>query len=174
MIANWKRWADWATNPKEAPPSDLILFLALKGGKKVKPAGKPAIRFPKGKKPPSLKSLIRKAWKAFSRHIRQRDADANGYAKCCTCPEVRHWKGMDAGHFESTAKENTKFDEQNVHAQCKGCNMPPNNGRRIEYAAFLDEKYGAGTAKAITARAYRRPLEKDELEAIIAKCGGKV
>jgi hypothetical protein len=76
---------------------------------------------------------------------------------------------MDAGHFESRLKENTLFDEQNVHAQCKGCNMPPNNGRRIEYAAFLDEKYGSGTAKAITARAFRRKLERQELYEIISK-----
>lgn len=172
MIVNWKRAAEWAQEPTGAPPSDLLLFTLRKGGKKIKAPRAPAIRFPKGTRPVSLSGLKRKAWDAFSKWIRQRDADETGHAKCCTCPEIRHWKGMDAGHFESRLKENTLFDEQNVHAQCKGCNMPPNNGRRIEYAEFLDEKYGAGTAKGITARAYRRKLERDELLAIIDKYGG--
>jgi hypothetical protein len=134
---------------------------------------KAPIRLPRGIRKPSLKALKKKAWAAFSKWIRQRDAGEGGYVKCCTCSEIRHWKGMDAGHFESRVKESTLFDEQNVHAQCKGCNMPPNNGRRIEYAKFLDEKYGPGTASAITARARRRELLQQELEEILTKYGGE-
>jgi hypothetical protein len=137
--------------------------------RKARPA-KPAIRLPRGsRRVSSLKALKRKAWAAFSKWIRQRDAGENGFAKCCTCEEVRHWKGMDAGHFESRVKESTLFDEQNVHAQCKGCNMPPNNGRRIEYARFLDETYGPGTASALTARARRQEQTREDLEKILAK-----
>jgi len=76
---------------------------------------------------------------------------------------------MDAGHFKSRIFENTLFDEKNVHAQCKGCNMPPNNGRPLEYSQFLDAKYGHGTAVAINGRARRRKLERAELVDIIAK-----
>lgn len=174
MIVNWKRAAEWAQEPTGAPPSDLILFTLRKGGKKIKPSNGPAIRFPKGKRPPSLGGLKRKAWDAFSKFIRQRDADETGHAKCCTCPEIRHWKGMDAGHFKSRMYENTLFDEKNVHAQCKGCNMKPNNGRPIEYAAFLEAKYGIGTVAAINARAYRRKMERSELLEIIEKYSGRV
>lgn len=79
---------------------------------------------------------------------------------------------MDAGHFKSRLYENTLFDPQNVHAQCKGCNMPPHNGRPLEYSRFLDQKYGPGTATAINNRARRRKLEREELLEIIAKYSG--
>jgi hypothetical protein len=132
---------------------------------------KAPIRIPRALRPPSVKALKAKAWAAFSRWIRQRDADGNGLVKCCTCPTVLPWKEMHAGHFESRVKESTFFDEQNVHGQCPGCNMPPNNGMRIEYAAFLDEKYGAGTASAIRARARREAMTREDLEKTIQKYG---
>jgi hypothetical protein len=51
--------------------------------------------------------------------------------------------------------------------------MRPANGRPIEYAKYLDARYGPGTAEAITARAYRRELWREELEQILAKYGGE-
>jgi hypothetical protein len=121
-------------------------------------------------RPKSFPRLKKDAWDAFSKWIRQRDADESGHCKCCTCGSIRDWKGMDAGHFVSRLYENTLFDPQNVHAQCKGCNMPPHNGRPIVYAAFLDAKYGQGTAMQIQARAHRRKLQRWELEKIIEAC----
>ena len=40
---------------------------------------------------------LKKLDKIFSEYIRKRDADENGYVKCCTCPTVEHWKEMDCG-----------------------------------------------------------------------------
>ena len=139
--------------------------LALKAAKPYKAP----IRIPRALRQPSLKALKAKAWATFSKWIRQRDSDGNGLVKCCTCPTVLPWKQMHAGHFESRVKESTFFDEQNVHGQCPGCNMPPNNGMRIEYAKFLDEKYGPGTASAVRARARRQAMTRDDLEKALEK-----
>jgi len=37
----------------------------------------------------------------FSKYIRLRDSDKNGYCKCVTCPKTGFWTkdGMQAGHF---------------------------------------------------------------------------
>lgn len=89
-----------------------------------------------------------RAWTQFSMFVRLRDADEFGRAKCCTCGKRRYWREMDAGHYVTTAKEATKFDENNVHAQCKGCNKWQ-GGKPVEYEQFIDRKYGEGTALKI-------------------------
>lgn len=139
-----------------------------KAMRKAVPA-KPVIRLPRGSKPVSVKALKKKAWDAFSKFIRQRDADENGNVKCCTCPNIKHWKEMQAGHFVSRVYESVFFDENNVWSQCPGCNMPPNNGRPILFARFLDEKYGAGAADRIAERAHRRTMKRQELEFVLKK-----
>lgn len=171
-MVNWPEVVAYLQSCPPARAKEQLLRLAM--GKCRVRAVKPKIRLPKGqKKESSFPALKRKAWDVFSKWIRQRDADENGFCKCCTCPEIRHWKGMDAGHFKSRIYENTLFDEQNVHAQCKGCNMPPNNGRPIEYSAFLEEKYCQGMTQILNLRAGRRKLERAELLDIIAKYSAK-
>ena len=164
---NWPEVVVYLQSCPPAKAKEQLLRLAM--GKCRVRVPRPVIRFPRGSKPVPMKSLKKKAWDAFSKFIRQRDADENGNVKCCTCPNIRHWTGMDAGHFISRVKESTLFDPMNVHAQCKGCNMPPNNGRPIEYAAFLDAKYGQGAADIITARAMRRTLNRAVLESVLRK-----
>lgn len=169
-------WPEAYAYLQSCPPSKVkeqLLRLAM-GKCRVKPV-RARIRLPRGQKPKSIKALKKDAWDAFSRFIRQRDADENGNVKCCTCENVRHWKGMQAGHFVSRVQESTLFDEMNVWSQCAGCNMPPNNGRPFEYAAFLDAKFGPGTAEKIRARAHRQTLRRDDLERILKKYSqGKV
>ena len=86
----------------------------------------------------------KKLWKAFSEFIRLRDSDENGICMCFTCGLPRHWKQMDAGHGIPRQHKATKFNEQNNHAQCKGCNGFE-GGRREIYKVMMDEKYGQGT-----------------------------
>lgn len=97
----------------------------------------------------------KRAWDQFSMFIRLRDSDERGIATCCTCPARKHWRMMDAGHYVTTAKEATKFDENNVHAQCKGCNKWQ-GGKPTEYEQFLERKYGPGTCAAIKLKAVRQ------------------
>jgi hypothetical protein len=55
---------------------------------------------------------------------------------------------MDAGHFITRGKKSTKFDEKNVHAQCRKCNRFM-SGFQYKYSIAIDEKYGEGTAKSL-------------------------
>ena len=82
-----------------------------------------------------------KAWKACSRYCRLRDAlayckehgiDLHQFSRpediigaCATCPAVKSWYLMDAGHFISRGAGGVSgvyFDERNVNLQCKRCN----------------------------------------------------
>jgi hypothetical protein len=105
----------------------------------------------------------RAKWKAaaikwFSEYIRLRDSGPDGYGTCVTCPRNARWRSMDAGHFQSCASESTRFDEKNVHLQCKGCNQWQGGKFRL-HALAVDRKYGEGAAAALALRAgikYRR------------------
>ncbi len=97
---------------------------------------------------PTQKLESKTLWKAFSEYIRLRDSNEFGFAKCPTCGEEKFWRQMDAGHFIPKGKAMVKYDERNVHAQCKRCNGPM-KGRPYEYSLFIDAKYGEGTAKEL-------------------------
>lgn len=81
----------------------------------------------------------------FSKYIRLRDADSSGYVRCITCGTRKLWKEVDAGHFQTRAKYSTRWDERNVNAQCKGCNMV-NGGQQYVHGLAIDKKFGEGTA----------------------------
>lgn len=93
----------------------------------------------------------RKAWKWFSRYIRARDANDDGYCECISCGDQFYWKSKkaNAGHFISKSLGNRLlFDETNVNAQCVKCNVNL-GGNLYEYALGLDIRYGKGTAKKL-------------------------
>lgn len=87
------------------------------------------------------------AW--FSKYIRIRDANHNGLCKCITCDTVKHWKEMDAGHFQSRRYMATRYEEKNCHAQCQRCNQY-GAGEQYKHGLELDALYGPGTADFIT------------------------
>jgi len=170
IAEQWLEASEWDEKQLNVPT--IITRTIVKELRKILSKAKPfkqGIKFPKGEKPMSMKVLKKKAWDAFSKFIRQRDADENGNCKCCTCEKVQHWKLMQAGHFKSRIYENTLFDETNNHAQCAGCNMPPNNGKPLEYVQFLNKKYGYEMPFIIIKNAYRRTMKRDELENILKK-----
>lgn len=83
---------------------------------------------------------IEKADKVFSEYIRRRDADGNGFVKCCTCDHIAHWKEMHCGHFVSRNNLSVRWNDLNAHAQCPVCNTT-RGGACVEYEAFMVEKY---------------------------------
>lgn len=166
-MINWPEAFAYLQSCPPAKAKEQLLRLAM-GKCRVKTV-RPKVRLPRGSKARPMKALKKAAWDAFSKWIRQRDMRESGFCKCCTCDRLREPRAMQCGHFVSRVMESTLFDEQNNHSQCAGCNMPPNNGRPLEYAAFLDAKYGPGTADKIRARAFRRTMKRDELEKILAK-----
>jgi len=103
------------------------------------------------------------AWKWFSIFIRKRDGE---YVKCVTCENVRHWKNMDAGHYISGVHIGTRYDERNVHAQCKDCNQFK-GGNLEEYKKFMLKTYGEDVLKEL--RRNSQLIYTPDYEAIIKK-----
>jgi hypothetical protein len=99
-------------------------------------------------RPRGLKAALDRA---FSVYVRLRDADANGYCRCISCGAVRHWSQMDAGHYVNRAHMSTRYDERNVHAQCRRCNRF-DEGNQIGYTRGLIKRYGAGIIDLLEVR----------------------
>jgi hypothetical protein len=99
-----------------------------------------------------------KAWAAFSRYIRLRDAvlttGGTEYGKCYTCGKVIPVKGSHAGHWISRHRLGVFMNEHNVHLQCAGCNLY-GNGREVEYQAHLLKDYGEDILSCLTRAAGR-------------------
>ncbi|HEY0088891.1 MAG TPA: recombination protein NinG [Candidatus Lokiarchaeia archaeon] len=79
----------------------------------------------------------------FSRFIRLRDSDDEGYCKCVTCNNKFWWKSMDCGHWVKRQHNGVRFHEKNCHAQCKDCNWLK-QGNDSVYEKVIIERYGMG------------------------------
>lgn len=94
------------------------------------------------RKKPDKSGETKKLDRIFSKWIRLRDSDDNGYGACCTCGKWAHYTdGMHAGHFNPRGNKLTRFDERNVNLQCCGCNTY-RGGKQAEYTLFIEKKYG--------------------------------
>lgn len=88
-----------------------------------------------------------KAWAAFSKYIRLRDAlKTMGFAekcKCVTCHKIvdTFSSACHAGHWLGGRKGKNLFEENACHAQCAGCNLY-GAGQQTKYEAFMVETYG--------------------------------
>ena len=110
----------------------------------------------------------RYAISAFNLYIRWRDADSFVWVTCCSCGKRVPLDRSDAGHFVSCDREPTRFDEQNVHGQCRQCNRFA-SGRAAEHGVFIEKKYGEGTCDAIRERSRGNGKRSDEDHANIKK-----
>ena len=82
----------------------------------------------------------KKAWKEFSRFIRLRDTCKLG-TECYSCGKWGKMRYMDAGHFQPGRYGIFLFDERQVHAQCKQCNIFL-KGNWPEYYKKMVKEYG--------------------------------
>jgi len=96
------------------------------------------MKLPKEK---TYKQLIKELDSAYSKYIRQKDADDNGQVKCYTCDKVKHWKSIDCGHYISRRHLSSRFFEKNTKPQCKGCNIFK-EGNKPVFALELIKEYG--------------------------------
>lgn len=65
---------------------------------------------------------VAKLDKVFSEYIRLRDTMPSGYFRCISCGKIKPYSQADCGHFYSRKHMNTRFDEDNCHAECRSCN----------------------------------------------------
>jgi hypothetical protein len=96
-------------------------------------------------KKPRLTTEVNKLRRVFSQYIRIRDCNKRGYGKCCTCGQEVYWKKSDAGHFVKATYLPTRFDERNVHLQCRRCNRF-GEGEQWKHGKHINEIYGEGFA----------------------------
>lgn len=92
-----------------------------------------------------------KLWTAFSRYIRLKKSDNNGFCTCITCHKVFFWKEIQAGHFVSRKHNATKYDEDNVWPQCVHCNIFL-HGDQFNMGKMIDKKLGEGSADKLVIR----------------------
>lgn len=99
----------------------------------------------KRKKKSPYKKLKDKLWDMFSKYIRLKYADKDGYVTCVTCGRIMFWEkdGAQAGHFMDGRHGTVLFDEELVHVQCYGCNVGK-SGNKVEYFRFMIDKLGGG------------------------------
>lgn len=76
----------------------------------------------------------------FKRFIRLRDTK-DGVFRCCSCREYKPYEQADAGHFINCKWMSIRWDETNVHAQCRSCNRF-DEGNASGYTLFMLDKYG--------------------------------
>ena len=73
-------------------------------------------------KSPSMSTLVDRLDKVFSKYIRLRDAMPSGTFRCISCGKIKPIDQADAGHYHSRRHMSTRFDEDNVNAECRFCN----------------------------------------------------
>ena len=94
------------------------------------------------KKKPTIAHLRNKmVWPMFSKYIRLKAADFQGYAKCVTCDEWKLVAKLQAGHFIPGRMNAIIFEERCVHPQCYMCNIRLKGNPR-KYDAFMKRTYG--------------------------------
>lgn len=67
-------------------------------------------------------NLVKKLDKVFSQYIRLRDVMPSGFFKCISCGKIKPFAEADCGHYHSRTHMATRFEEDNCHCECKGCN----------------------------------------------------
>ena len=94
----------------------------------------------------TVQQLIKKLQPIFNEYIRLRDKDK----ACISCGE---YKKLQAGHFYAVSGySGLRFDEDNVHGECAGCNCF-NESHLILYADNLRSKIGEQDYKELQERA---------------------
>lgn len=76
---------------------------------------------------------------SFSKYIRQKYADIDGYTTCYTCNKFAHWKDLQAGHGIAGRNNAVLYMEEVVRPQCVGCNMYGGGKYSIFTEKLIDE-----------------------------------
>ena len=77
----------------------------------------------------------------YSKYIRLKYADKDGFCTCYTCGKIKHWKEMHCGHFIPRNILITRWDERNTRPQDVGCNIF-GNGKVLDFEDHLVKDLG--------------------------------
>lgn len=113
--------------------------------------------------PRKLKNPETVAWGWFSKWIRLRDADDQGYVACYTCDIVKPWKELQAGHFVPQGSASIlKYEPDNVRPQCVQCNMYL-SANLMEYTLRLIDELGIERVEWLRGQKHKT-IKRHELE----------
>lgn len=108
---------------------------------------------------------------ALQKVVRMKAAIAeniDGYVTCVSCGIKRHWKELDAGHYFSRGDKSVKLMEENIHPQCKGCNIRMSHGDIkvvTAYRRYMVEMYGEDFLDHLEALAWTpKKFDRAEIE----------
>ena len=125
---------------------------------------KTPIRKSSGKKKVNVKQKLRdKLDEVFSKYIRLKHSDNNGYCRCISCGKIVFWKQIQNGHYMSRRYLSTRFAEDNCRPQCVACNMF-NQGNIQMYRRGLVKEIGEQRVDLIEARARQETGKYSEFE----------
>ena len=105
-----------------------------------------------------------KQWKTkidpvFHEYVRRKEVDNHtGLGKCVTCNKTFHFSELDSGHFMGRQHLSTRWDERNVHIQCRKDNRFL-YGLQYEYSLFLGDELSNELLQLS-----RQPMKRMEFE----------
>tara|TARA_R110000868_G_scaffold207972_5_gene457114 strand:+ start:1390 stop:1812 length:423 start_codon:yes stop_codon:yes gene_type:complete len=121
----------------------------------------------------TIAKVVEECAKALQKVVRMKAAiaeDINGYVTCVSCGEKRHWKELDAGHYFSRCDKSVKLMEENIHPQCKGCNIKMSHGDTkvvSAYRRYMVEMYGEDFLEYLEKLAWTpKKFDRAEIEAL--------
>lgn len=155
-LCKMKCYPDWLLN-SDAGKAKLQ--------KSILKASKPRLELEKAKtarkEQNTLKSLLTNVRMQLHAYIRQRDKGK----PCISCGG--QWNDtFQAGHFyKAELYSNLKFDKDNIHSQCQGCNLF-NEGNESGYRVGLINRYGKEFVDALDkkAQSYKKESFKWDIE----------
>lgn len=123
---------------KEAGVLQRASSLTSKPRKRLKPTGSSP-----------LQKLDAQLVPLFSRMVRKRAADSDGFVHCYICGQPIKWEDAVLMHFQGRKNKSTRFNEMSCKAGCWECNDKP-LGDRKNFAKKIDEEYYPGCAELLT------------------------
>lgn len=126
----------------------------------------------------SLSSLKGELQKIFNEFIRIRDTQTNQGTKffiCISCQAPKGLEEMHAGHcFPVGGHEAVRFDEDNVHGQCRYCNFYQHGAPEL-YKYNLVKKIGQAAFNKLELRSHNlSKMDRFEVEYLIKHYQDKV
>lgn len=124
---------------------------------------------PSATKKSGLRLAVQRLDKIFSLYIRLRDSRPFAYRqfRCISCGQIKPFDKADCGHFFSRTHMNTRFDEDNAHAECSYCNRFSAD-HLVSYEENLIRKIGRQRFDLLRLRAHQTrkwsAFELQELE----------
>ena len=143
-------------------PKKTVKAKPVKAKEPTAPRQKPA-------KEPNRIDYVRILQIVFNQYIRLRDANK----RCVSCGKINDGR-FDAGHFfPVSTHQQLRFDERNVHGQCRECNSHK-SGNFAAYEKGLIYRLGEKTVTDLRAANNQQKLCETELKELIKKYKEKI